>query len=232
MTTIKKQSPRLFFRRPLSACGTLVLFFWGIFFSSTLIAESFSSGLFTQDVIPEVLEEETCSFSTPEVTYPYTQLHASLFQRETKTTLPPITQTWHISCSQPIDGMRLWVNDMAASSVTDGDPTHFSLGQVNDQGSLGYYTVTLANAQVDGQSVLLYHSADDSVVGQPQSAVTLQSSQFYRWITPTGTPASGQQFTVTLTVSPTLNSLTGTQGPLVDGAELNGDLALSVSFGL
>lgn len=179
-----------------------------------------------------MVAEETCTFSTPEVTYPYAQLHARLFQRETKTTLPFITQTWHISCSQPIDGMRLWVNDMVANSVTDGDPTHFGLGLVNGQGSLGYYTVTLANAQVDGQPVLLYHSADESVVGQPQSAVTLQSSQFYGWVTPTGTPASGQQFTVTLTVFPTLNSLIDTQGPLVDGAELNGDLALSVSFGL
>lgn len=232
MTTIKKRYPRLCFRRPPSICGTLVLFWGSLFFSSTLIAESFSSGVFAQAVMPEVLEEETCAFSTPEVTYPYAQLHASLFQRETNTPLPPITQTWHISCSQPIDGMRIWVNDMAASSVTDGDPTHFGLGQVNGQGSLGYYTVTLANAQVDGQPASLYQSPDDTGVGQPQSVVTLQSAQFHGWVMPAGTPASGQQFAVTVTLSPTLNSLADTHGPLVDGAELNGDLALQISFGL
>lgn len=232
MTTIKKRCPRLFFRRPPSICGTLVLFWGCLFFSSTLIAESFSSGVFAQAVMPDVLEEETCSFSTPEVTYPYTQLHASLFQRDSQASLPPITQTWHISCSQPIDGIRIWVNDMAASSVTDGDPTHFGLGQVNGQGSLGYYTVTLANAQVDGESVSLSQSPDETGIGQPQSSVTLQSGQFHGWVTPIGTPVSGQQFAVTLTISPTLNSLVDTHGPLVDGAELNGDLALSVSFGL
>lgn len=232
MTIIKKRYPWLFFRRPPSICGIVVLFWGCLFFSSTLIAESFSSGVFAQAVVPDVLEEDTCSFSTPEVTYPYAQLHASLFQRDNQKPLPLITQTLYISCSQPIDGMRIWVNDMAASSVTDGDPTHFGLGQVNGQGSLGYYTVTLANAQVDGESVSLYQSPDETGIGLPQSSVILQSGQFHGWATPAGALASGQQFTVTLTISPTLNSLADTHGPLVDGAELNGDLALRVSFGL
>lgn len=218
----------MFFPHTLSACGAVAC----VLFSEPLLAQSFSSGVFAQTVIPEILEEETCTFSTPEVTYPYAQLHASLFQRNSQTPLPHITKTWHISCSQPIDGMRIWVNDMAASSVTDGDPTHFGLGTVNGQGSLGYYTVTLANAQIDGQPASLYQSPDDTALGQPQSVVTLQSAQFHGWVTPAGTPASGQQFAVTVTISPTLNSLADTHGPLVDGAELNGDLALRISFGL
>lgn len=232
MNIIKKRYFRQFFDRLGHICGILVLFLGTIFFSSILIAESFSSGVFSQSLIQEVLEEETCSFSSPEVTYPYTQLHASIFQRDSQTPLPPITQTWSISCSQPIEGMRFWVTDMVASSVADGNSTHFGLGHVNSHGNLGYYTVTLANPQVDGKSVLLYQSSDETVVGQPQTTITLQSNKFHGWVMPGGSVASGQQFSVNLTVSPTLNSLANTNGPLVEGAELDGELMLNLSFGI
>lgn len=215
------------------ALGTLLLFAGTTFCSGVLAAQSFSSSVFTQTVFPEVLDEETCTFSTPEVAYPYTQLHASLFKLTEVTPLPPVTQTWLISCSQPVVGMHLFVSgDGAAGSVNDGDPTHFGLGTVNRQGSLGIYTVTLSDAQVEGKAVSLSQSTDAIGGGQPTSSVLLHTGQFQHWVMPDGQLASGQQFSVKMTVSPTLNSLQGTHGPLVDGAELNGDLALTFSFGV
>lgn len=213
--------------------GTIALLTGVILFSGVLAAESFSSSVFTQTVFPEVLDEDTCTFSTPEVAYPYTQLHASLFKLTEVTPLPPVTQTWLISCSQPVVGMHLFVSvDAAASSVTDGDPTHFGLGAVNGQGSLGIYTVTLSDAQVEGRVVSLSQSNDAISGGQLTSSLLLHTGQFQHWMMPDGQPASGQQFSVKMTVSPTLNSLQGMHGPLVDGAELNGNLALTFSFGV
>lgn len=215
------------------AVGTLLLFVGASLCRGALAAQSFSSSVFTQTVFPEVLDEETCTFSTPEVAYPYTQLHASLFKPTTVSPLPPVTQTWLISCSQPVVGMRLFVSgDAAGGSVTDGDPTHFGLGMVNGQGSLGIYTVTLSDAQVEGQPVSLSQSPDAIGGGQPTASLLLHTGQFQHWVMPDGQPASGHQFSVKMTVSPTLNSLQGTHGPLVDGAELNGDLALTFSFGV
>lgn len=220
-------------RRWPFALGTLMLFAGTTLCSGVLAAQSFSTGVFTQTVFPEVLDEETCTFSTPEVAYPYTQLHASLFKPTAVSPLPPVTQTWLINCSQPVVGMSLFVSgDAAAGSVTDGDPTHFGLGTVNGQGSLGIYTVTLSEAQVEGKAVSLSQSTDAIGGGQPTSSVLLHTGQFQHWVMPDGQPASGQQFSVKMTVSPTLNSLQGTHGPLVDGAVLNGDLALTFSFGV
>lgn len=215
------------------AVGTLLLFVSVSLCGWALAAQSFSLSVFTQTVFPEVLDEETCTFSTPEVAYPYTQLHASLFKLTEETPLPLVTQTWLISCSQPVVGMHLFVSgDGAAGSVTDGDPTHFGLGAVNGQGSLGIYTVMLSDAQVEGKAVSLSQSTDAIGGGKPTSSVLLHTGQFHHWVMPDGQLASGQQFSVKMTVSPILNSLQGTGGPLVDGAALNGDLALTFSFGV
>ncbi|WP_140187735.1 hypothetical protein [Providencia stuartii] len=215
------------------AVVTLLLFAGATLCDGALAAQSLSPSVFTQTVFPEVLDEETCTFSTPEVAYPYTQLHASLFKLTEVTPLPPVTQTWGISCSQPVVGMHLFVSgDGATGSVNDGDPTHFGLGTVNGQGSLGIYTVTLSDAQVEGKAVSLSQSTDAIGGGQPTSSLLLHTGQFQHWVMPDGQPASGLHFSVKMTVSPTLNSLQGTHGPLVDGAALNGDLALTFSFGV
>lgn len=215
------------------AIGIFTLFAGITLFSDALAAQSFSSSVFTQAVFYEVIDEETCVFSTPEVAYPYVQLHANIVKLNETTSLSPVTQVLMINCSRPVGGMRLFVSgDAAASSVTDGDPTHFGLGHVNGQGSLGIYTVMLSGAQVEGQAVQLSQSAEKTAGGQHQSSVMLQSGQFQHWVASDGSPASGHQFSVNMTVSPILNSQQGTHGPLVDGAELNGDLALTFSFGI
>lgn len=64
------------------------------------------------------------------------------------------------------------VSDTQTSSVTSADPTHFGLGHVNGQGSLGYYQVKLDEAKVGNDAVKLYHTADENAVG------TLQPSLF------------------------------------------------------
>lgn len=234
MTTPNLTRSRFLFSGLASfAVSSLILFVGATACRGAFAAHDFSPSAFNQTVFPEVVDEETCTFLTPEVTYPYTQLHASLFKLTEVTPLPPVAQVWVIHCSQPVVGMRVFVSaDGAASSVTDGNPAHFGLGTVNGQGSLGIYTVTLSDAQVEGQGVSLSQSREAMDGGQPQSTVQLQAGMFQRWVRPDGQSASGQQFSVTMTVAPTLNSLQGTQGPLVDGAELQGDLALTFSFGI
>lgn len=190
-------------------------------------------GLVTQELFVDPLPVDSCAISMTEVNYPYTQLSAALFHPTQENTLSPITQTLHISCSVPVSQMTMEVvSDTQASSVTDADPTHFGLGHVNGQGSLGYYQVKLEGAKVGNDAVQLYHTTDENTVGTLQSSLILQSSGYQGWAKNESRPASGQQFSVNMTVLPTLSSLKETHGPLVDGANLNGELVLRFPFGI
>lgn len=208
-------------------------FIYGVVFSSIAHAQSSHQGLVAQELFVEPLPAESCAISMTEVNYPYTQLSAALFHPTQKNTLPPMTQTLHIICSVPVSQITMEVvNDTQASSVTDTDPTHFGLGHVNGQGSIGYYQVKLDEAKIGNDTAQLYHTADENVVGTLHSSLFLQSGGYQGWAKEGGLPASGQQFSVNMTVLPTLGSLKETHGPLVEGASLNGELVLRFPFGI
>lgn len=210
-----------------------IIWIAGLGISILTHAHSSHQGLVAQELFIEPPIPDSCSVSMTEVNYPYTQLSAALFHPTQKNTLPPMTQTLHISCTAPISLMIMEVvSDTQASSVTDADPTHFGLGHVNGQGSLGYYQVKLDGAKVGNDEVQLYYSMDEKTVGTLQSSLFLQSSGYQSWAKEGGASASGQQFSVNMTVLPTLSSLKETRGPLVDGASLNGELVLRFPFGI
>lgn len=204
-----------------------------LLFTHSVLAHSAPSGLFAQDIFPDTPVEETCYFSAPEVEYPYHQLHASLFQAHAKTALPPISRTWEVVCSAPVSALLISVGgDVQINSVSDANSTHFGLGSVNGQGSLGYYEVTLEQANVGTQRAQLYQTSDTQAMGDAKSAIPLTAGFFHGWTLNGQAPASGDRFSVVMTVSPILNSLKETQGPLVDGAELSGEIPLTFSFSI
>lgn len=196
-------------------------------------AHSSPTGLFAQDIVPNMSVEETCYFSAQEVEYPYYQLHASLFQTHSATPLPPISRTWDVICTAPVNTLLLSINgDTQINSVLGGSAIHFGLGHVNGQGSLGYYEVTLGQAKVDDNVAQLYQTPTANAMGEAKSTLNLTSGLFHGWTQNGHTPASGSRFSVVMTVSPILNSLKETQGPLVEGAELSGEIPLTFSFSI
>ena len=204
-----------------------------LLFNVCSIAAPVSGGLFTQEAIVDEPLEPSCSVSAPENGYEFSQLHASLFQSKSTTALPPMSQTWQVICSAPISALFLTIDaDVQSNSLSDADPTHFGLGMVNGQGHLGYFQVTLDNATVDGRSVQLYQTTNQTSVTPAQSSFLLKPTAFYGWTQDGKVPEKGQQYSVNVTVFPTLYSLKETQGPLVDGAELDGELVLTFPFGI
>ncbi|HHN8583804.1 TPA: hypothetical protein ACRR2I_004343 [Providencia rettgeri] len=210
-----------------------LFFIYSVLFSPVIYAQPSHQGLVAQELFVEPPATDSCAISITEVNYTYTQLSAALFHPTQKKVLPPMTQTLQVICSVPVSQMTVEVvSDIQASSVTDADPTHFGLGHVNGQGSLGYYQVKLDGAKIENDDVQLYYSMNGKTVGTLQSSLFLQSSGYQSWAKEGGAPASGQQFSVNMTVLPTLSSLKETHGPLVDSASLNGELVLRFTFGI
>ncbi|HHQ2586757.1 TPA: hypothetical protein ACSPKR_004180 [Providencia rettgeri] len=210
-----------------------ILLISGFVLSLPADAQPSHQGLVVQELFVETPSADSCSVSMTEVSYPYSQLSAALFHPTQQNSLPPITQTLQVICSVPVSQVTMEVvSDMQASSVTDSDPTHFGLGHVNGQGSLGYYQVKLDDAKVGNDSVQLYHATNENTIGPSQPSLLLQSNGLHGWTQEGVTPASGQQFSVNITVLPTLSSLKETRGPLIDGASLNGELVLRFPFGI
>lgn len=211
----------------------LYLFFAALWFSVNSLAGEFFAGLISQENIIPSPTAESCTVLTPDIAYVYPPLPAGLFQASEPTVLPSISQTLQVVCSAPVDALFLTVEtDPQSTGFSNNDPTFFGLGSVNQQGILGYFQVSLDSATVDGVSVLLYQTDNPTQVITPRTDVMLKPVIFQGWTLDGQTPAKGQSYSVRLTVLPTLNSLRETQGPLVNGGELNGSLVLAFPFGI
>lgn len=212
--------------RPLNSALLLNI---SIFMSFSVAAQ----GVFEQDIFPILPVEDTCQFLMPEGVYSYHQLYAGMLKSNTAIALPSQSQTWQVTCTAPAAGVRISVaSDSQAEIVFGKDLTHFSLGKVNGLGELGYYQVTLDQGKVDGRYALLYYTTHSTTVGEAYSDLLLHSSEFHGFTVDGKSPATGQLFSIRMTVSPTLNSLKNMNGPLVEGADIQSDLPLVLSFGL
>lgn len=227
MTIPDNISPVLKYRLRVKPYGFISVFL----FSANAIASIPVSGLISEDIFIDAPAVVSCTGTASEIEYSYPQLSASLFQRTTSASLPSLSQTWQVVCSAPVTALFLTIDsDQRSDSLSSADPTRFGLGSVNGQGRLGYYQVTLNDARVDGFPVQLYQTNSQTQVGIPQSSVMLKSGAFQGWTRDGHLPAKGQQYSVQLTIAPTLNSLQETQGALVNGGELNGELILAFPF--
>lgn len=209
--------------------GISILLVGVVTFSAVLTAKPLNSDEFTQPLSPEDISDETCTLSASEMTYRYNQLQANLFKLTEMTPLPPVTQIWQINCSRPVAGMSIFVS---GGDIVSGDSSRFDLGPVNGDGSLGFYTVTLSEAQVDGNKVFLSQSTEAISEGNPQKTILLRDGYYQNWVMQNGLPISGQSFSIEMEVSPILNSLEATRGPLVDGGKFDSNLYLGFSFGI
>lgn len=221
---------RTFCSHPLLSSSMIVLIY---VMSVVACAQSLHSGLLAQDVILESPRNETCEIQTADRLYSYTQLKASQFHPTEMTALPPISQTVHVICSATVASLLIQVDsDVQAASTRGHGPTYFGLGFVNGQGRLGDYRVKLTDARVNDQQTQLYQTTNPTQVGRVQAESWLQLSGYHGWSRDGVMPEAGARYSVILTVYPYLNSLQDTNGPLVSGAELNGELVLSFPFSI
>jgi hypothetical protein len=180
----------------------------------------------------ELQPAPTCDIQAPDGgEYAYAQLHASQFQARQTTALPPMTRRWVVVCDAPTT-LTLQVRDLQSASAPLGDSTQFGLGVVNGRGYLGQYQITLGNADIDSRAARIYETSDASVPGVAAAKWDISTEKYYGWTESDGSASSGKLFSADITVSPELNSLQFTNGPLVNGAELNGLAEVIFTFGL
>lgn len=180
----------------------------------------------------EIQQAPSCEIQVPDDgQYQYAQLHASMFQSQQTTPLPDTTKHWMVVCDAPTT-VVLEVHDMQKNSAPANDSTLFGLGTVNNIGKIGHYQITLKNAEVDSQKVNFYETNDTAVVGALSSQYVISPDKAYGWAGNDYKRSNGMVFSADIMVSPVLNSLQSTNGPLVSGAELNGQAEMIFSFGI
>lgn len=221
--------------RTLSLHFSLRRYFrWGLgLLLSGMAASAGAQSLSTMDILPpESPSAPSCSIQAPDGgRYRYQRLTAGQFQRQSTTPLPPMTRRWAVVCDSPTE-LFLQVRDLQTAGASFRDSTWFGLGQVNGQGELGQYQITLGQPDTDGRTTGLYETSDPSVVGSVTSQRGVTAGKYYGWSENGVSPDKGKIFSVDITVLPELNSLQLTRGPLVSGAELDGQAEITFSFGI
>jgi hypothetical protein len=139
------------------------------------------------------------------------------------------SQQWAINCSGTTY-LTFKVIDNQAASVSAAGGGNFGLGNVNGTGKLGYYTVAMSNPTVDGVASSVFSTNTTTIAGAATASV-YSGAYTMGWSTASALKA-GQDFGVTLAVTPRLAGTTTMNGPITSDTDLNGSLTLNFAFGL
>jgi hypothetical protein len=172
-----------------------------------------------------------CSVSTAnDGVYDFGRIASSLIKPGiSTTTLDPIEQSWTVSCdAQTFLGFTVIDNRSGTASVDRVN--NFGLGNVNETGKLGYYTVQMKDGAVDGNASYLYATPGASFTAS--QSVYLGTNVQLGWAASNNLQKAGKVFTATLAVTPTLAGAATMGGAITDEVSLDGSLTLNFAFGL
>ncbi|MBG5919087.1 hypothetical protein [Providencia stuartii] len=201
-----------------------------LFFMCFLSVFVKAQGIYAQNIPAETVIPPSCDIIPPnDGNYQFSQLHASHFKLNELTEIPEVKKTWQVLCNTPVSLFLKIVDNRHDSSRLDNE-SYFGLGHVNRQGKIGNYQLTLSHASVDNERADMFLS--ENMSASKASSMTVKKNKTYGWLLGENTPASGKVFSVDITVSAKLNSLKETDGPIVNGAELDGNAELIFSFGI
>lgn len=177
--------------------------------------------------------------------YQYGDMSQSLLPVTGHVALAPQTQTWTVDCGAARTFLMYSISDNRASSASVVGESNFGLGSMPgvDDSKIGYYTVGMSNAKVDGvaKSVLYVDGSGTRADASP-IVIYFKSRRGYSWHTATGAGGpwadfrsqAGSRFDVDLQVSPQLasRSVVGGGHPIVDKVDMDGSATVTFSFGL
>lgn len=166
-------------------------------------------------------------------TYDFGVVSSALVKPAARTPLSPISATWTVECSTTTSVTFSTSDSQRASLVEPATLTNFGLGNVNNTGKIGHYTVTAIQPTVDGREARVFTIVGTGAIDGKPSA-TLGHTQRTGWAQTVDPKllSVGKVFKVNLDVTPTLNSETEMSGPPQDGTQLNGGLTLTFKQGL
>ncbi|OVZ89769.1 fimbrial assembly protein [Yersinia frederiksenii] len=149
----------------------------------------------------------------------------------TVTVLPEMKKNWTITCDSTTY-LSLSSVDNRLASVSDTTSTrNYGLGNINRTGKIGFYTVILSNASVDGTSTSMYYRVGTGAATLGTS-LYLVNGYTYGWSNSTSTANFGKTFSADIAVTPTLAGTSTMNGPITEDSNIDGSLTMNFSFGI
>lgn len=176
--------------------------------------------------------------------YHYDLLSQSILPSTGHVPLTPQDQTWTVDCGGGRTHLMYAITDNRAASASTAAVTNFGLGAMEGvaDSRIGYYTLTLTNAKVDGVAKSVLYVSADGTYADATPVVYYQSRRGYSWHTGTGSGGAwadlrsqaGSRFEVDVRVSPFLasRSVVGGGKPITENIDLDGSATVTFSFGL
>ncbi|WP_145599286.1 DUF1120 domain-containing protein [Yersinia alsatica] len=180
------------------------------------------------------LSVPTCTVISPDAgVYDLGRISASQVKSGTAVTaLPIVTKNWTATCDAETY-LNLTPTDNRRDSRSDiSNWLSFGLGNINNTGKIGFYTVEMKNAKVDGLSSLVFYKNGSAGVFTTGSSANLQQDYMFGWAETTTTQKAGKVFTADMVVSPTLAGTTTMGGPVTENANIDGSITMQFAFGI
>ncbi|OVZ83711.1 DUF1120 domain-containing protein [Yersinia kristensenii] len=147
------------------------------------------------------------------------------------TALPTMTKTWTISCDATTY-LSYTSIDNRLTSVSDTSTTrNHGLGNINGTGKIGFYTATLSNPRVDGNSTSMYYRLSTGAATAGTS-LYLVDRYYYGFSNASAVAIAGKSFSTDITIAPTLAGTTTMNGPITEDANIDGSMTMNFSFGI
>lgn len=150
--------------------------------------------------------------------------------------LSTLSQRWTVDCGDGSTFLGFQVTDLRDGTASTAGNGNFGLGKVPgvENSTIGYYTVTLHEAMVNGNPAFTLKGTKGAATGVGAATTTLDKTQSHSWTDGTGTraPVAGSNFGVTMTVQANIANKTTMGADITAGVPLDGHLTLTYSFGL
>lgn len=203
----------------------------------TFAALSVFSGLASADTptsdmtVIGTLTVPTCTVDAADQgIYDVGKVSPTLLSATAVTTLTAISKVWTVTCDANTF-MNFTPTDNRAASVSNQGTNNFGLGEVNETGKIGYYTVMASNATVDGETSRLFTTNTTSFNAATTAQLTPGSKTGWS-LTSANTQSSGKVFTVDLAVTPVLASTATMGGAITDDVDIDGSATLNFAYGI
>lgn len=151
--------------------------------------------------------------------------------REIETGLPSTIMDFEIKCSEKTQVSFQLIDNKAGTSGRDG-PQNYGLGYINGTGKLGFYTMLAYEGSVDGIQQNLFSSETPTSASSSSPSVTITQGMYHGWVHYNTAVASGNNFKLKFMINPSLSSKDKMNGPLTEGAQLDGSATMNLLYGI
>ena len=176
----------------------------------------------------------TCNINAPDSgVYDIGNISSTQIKSGTATTeLPKITKNWTVSCDA-VTFLTVKSTDNRTSSNPNGGSGTYGLGMINSTGKIGYFTVRMSNAKIDGSPSRLFYTTSNTFTANDEVWLYRGDGGYIQgWASADNVLKSGKIFSVDLSVTPTLGGVNTMNGPVTEDTKVDGSLTMNFAFGI